>query len=268
MQVRDFRSNDLKSVARCLQRDRLNRKSKFQAETRASWLNEALENRNLVIKIAAEGKRLVGFAEYLPLRVAPTPITGHNLYYINCLQVDSQNSGKVEVGRTLLNELELDVRRQAAGVATIAYDYDLEFASVDFYRKAGYREVSRGGTSVVLVKKFRDVASPRFMRSQYQYRPVPSKVVVDAFWSGACQRAIADIYNVRRACQRFEDRVVLNEYNAASRQDRDFVGGVIRALSINGRWLPVSTLPEIQEERVVEALEKAFANVGSSAPRQ
>lgn len=265
MQIRDFGERDLKTVARCLVKHKLDRKRKFQVETRATWLQEALENRELKVKVAAEGKKIVGFAEYLPIQHAPAPITGRDLYYINCVQVNNSNSNDREVGKALVKEIEEDVRnQQVAGLAAIAYDYELDFASVGFYRGVGYREVARGGTSVVMLKKFRNGSGPRFMLSHYEFHPQSGKVVVDAFWSSACLRTIGDIYNIRKACQPFKSKVVLNEYNATDPEHRNFTGGIIRALSVNRRWLPVSTLPEVTEERVTEAIEKALADMESS----
>jgi len=269
MPIRNFGERDLKAIARCLVREKLDRKRKFQVETRASWLGEALKNRELKVKVATEAKKIVGFAEYLPIQHAPAPITGRDLYYVNCVHVNDGNANGLEVGKALVKEMEEDVRsEQVAGMTAIAYDYELDFASVSFYRTVGYREVVRGGTSVVMWKKFRNGSGPRFMPSSYDYQPQPGKVVVDAFWSSACLRSIADIYNIRKACKPFKSKVALNEYNAADPEDRNFSGGIIRALCVNGRWLPVSTLPEVTEERVVETIEKALAEMESTSETQ
>jgi hypothetical protein len=71
-----------------------------------------------------------------------------------------------------------------------------------YFRAQDYREVDRRGSSVLMFKSFaEDARMPRFVERQYRPpRLIPSKVIVEAFWSPQCLTTALDIVHVRQVC--------------------------------------------------------------------
>ena len=55
---------------------------------------------------------------------------------------------------------------------------------------------------------------PRFLQPNYQYKPVPGKVVVDLFANMFCQTSNIEAQRVREVTAEFGGAVIINEYPA------------------------------------------------------
>ena len=95
---------------------------------------------------------------------------------------------------------------------------------------------SRGSQreSNIWVKKWSDVENPTEPEVHYEYRPTPSKVVIDYFWTPFCFTVCKEVANIREVASEFGDRVELREYRT---DDPELFAryGMLHALFINGQ---------------------------------
>ena len=115
----------------------------------------------------------------------------------------------------------------------LAYDNDFWFMPALFFMRLGYRQVSKQGDAVIMLKTFEPVEPPVMHRLNYQPNLVTGKVVIDAFWNPICQTSLVEIMRIREVCAEYGNKVVLNEYNCG---DKDVLERyqTERALFING----------------------------------
>jgi thiol-disulfide isomerase/thioredoxin len=114
------------------------------------------------------------------------------------------------------------------------------FERVDFTSIAKREVVNPGrkeylGAEALLWRTIDSSAEPpRFLAPNYQFEPVPGKVVVDLFWNTFCQTSNIEAHRVREAADETGNKVVLNEYCA---DDREVLSRyqIPRGIFINGR---------------------------------
>jgi hypothetical protein len=73
---------------------------------------------------------------------------------------------------------------------------------------------------VMLWKKFDSQAlPPEFLTSQYEFRPVEDKVVIDLFVDPFCLTSVTEAQRTREVAGELDDKVVVNEYRADDREE-------------------------------------------------
>ncbi len=204
---------------------------------RRSWL-ERMTARGLKVKVAIDEGQPVGFVHCLPLELGVTGMSGTDLTAIPCLTLKYQSvydrKTSSGYGRALMEAAESEARTSSKGVAVVAHDDDFWFMPAGFFRRLGYREVSRRADTVVMLKSFEPVEPPALHRPSYQPRLVRGKVAVDVFWDPICGTSIVEMLRLRDVCADFGDGVVLSEYDCS---DKDAPEGhrIGRAVFIDGR---------------------------------
>jgi GNAT superfamily N-acetyltransferase len=236
MQVVDLTDEHMHFVATCTHVDNANEEFEKVAPVRAAWLSDNLA-KGLRVKVAVDNGKPVGFAHCLPIELGTWGMSGTDIMTIPCLTlkynyVYGQKRGS-GYGRALIEAVESEAKKTKKGVAVLAYDNDFWFMPASFFVRLGYRQVSKQGDAVIMLKAFEPVEIPVMHRLNYQPSLVPGKVVVDAFWNPICQTSLVEIMRVRDVCAEYGDRLVLNEYNCG---DRDVLERyqTERALFING----------------------------------
>lgn len=226
-------------------------------EKRIGWFGRMYEEKGLRIKVALVGGKHAGFIYLYPIETSPWGPKGKDLAVITCLVSHSKfkNQG---IGKALMQAAEEDARAQGKnGICVTGYYWeDMWFMPAEFFEHLGYTEVQRKDNAALFFKKFTDDAQPpRFFESKYKFKPVEGKVVVDLFHTDSCLTTCTEAERVRKVCEEFGEKVVLNQYNA---DDPGTLGKyqVYRAIYINGKEIGWGY--EAPWEGIREAIRKAL----------
>jgi len=193
------------------------------AARRLAWLG-AMHEKGSRVKVASVGGEKTGFLYVIPIEFSPWGPLGHDLMVVPCLYVASKGHG---VGKALLAAAEEEARRQRRkGIATIGYYHDFWFMPAGFFEANGFSKCGEAkqryfdskSRAAVLWRVFDEHAeAPVLLKPNYQFKPVPGKVVIDLFWNAFCQTSNIEAQRVREVAAEFGDSVVLNEYSADDR---------------------------------------------------
>jgi hypothetical protein len=217
------------------------------AVRRIRWFKNHYSS-GLRIKIASLGTRPVGFLYLLPIEITPTPIQGQHLMNIPCLAV-CQDVHHLHIGRMLLEAAEIEAHQQnKKGLVILAYKFKFWFMPVTYFTRHGFKIVAHRGPERLVWKPFEDhLIKPELTSHQYQYTPIPNKVVIDLFWNTFCMTSDIETIRVREVTQEYGDQVQLNEYNNDDLTIRDRYH-IERAIYINGK--PLRLGPAIDKNKL------------------
>ena len=201
---------------------------------RVAWLRSMYE-KGLRVKVAVFDSERIGFLYVMPIEVCPWGPIGRDLLVIPCLCVLEKSKHR-GVGRALTIEAEKEARRQdRKGIVTIGYYHDFWFMPAPFFERCGFSVVKRKGDMAILWKVFNSSAEvPRFLESNYQFKQIAGKVVVDLFWNTFCETSDIEAQRVREVVADFGQSVVLHEYCADDRKTL-FRYQIPRGIFINGK---------------------------------
>lgn len=212
--VRDMEAKDEYYVGTC---GHVNESDEIDAcaQRRIAWFRSKHEA-GLRVKVAILDGVRVGALFVMPIEVCPWGPIGQDLLVIPCLFVSQNGKG---VGSALIAEAEQEARRQGRkGVVITAFYHDFWFMPASFFERCGFSVAKRKGDAAILWKVFdASVETPKLLESNYQFEPVPGKVVVDLFWNTFCETSDIEAQRVREVVEEFGDPVVLREYNADDR---------------------------------------------------
>jgi GNAT superfamily N-acetyltransferase len=233
------------------------------AQLHEDYMRKMLTRSGMYAKVALDDDEPVGFLFLLPVERTSWYVAGEGSLTIQCMNVEERYRGH-GVGEKLLLSAEETARAHANGLAVIAYDPSDWFMPASFFRRQGYQEVERRGTSVLMFKPFiQDAPNPRFVERRYRPpRLIPGKVIVEAFWSPQCLTTALDILHVREVCAEFGDNVVLYELDASMPGMRERFG-IPRTLYING--VERGWGYEIPQSGAFDSAEKSWSH---EAPKQ
>lgn len=236
------------------------------AKQRLGWLKK-MHGQGLRVKVVYVDGKIAGFLNMMPIEYSSMGPLGNDLMVVWCLYVPKEFKGE-GAGRALIEAAEEEAKRQGKkGLVTYGYRWDFWFMPASFLERVGFEQVdsrkidAAGETDyldemVLLWKPFDDSAQlPRFPESKYEFKPVPSKVVVDLFWDISCQTTNIEGKRVKEVAEEFGDKVVLNEYPT---HDHDVFMKYQkhRGIFINGKEIGWGY--EAPKEGVREAVQKAL----------
>jgi predicted N-acetyltransferase YhbS len=192
------------------------------SKRRIKWFRD-MHKKGLRVKVALLDDSPVGFLYVMPIEICPWGPLGRDLLVIPCLFVLNEEKNK-GAGSGLIVEAEKEARRQGKrGIVTTGYYHDFWFMPAPFFERTGFsvakrRKINPGelfGDMAILWKVFDSTAeAPEFLKPNYEFKPIPGKVVVDLFWNGFCQTSSIEAQRVREVTEEFGKSVVLNEYPA------------------------------------------------------
>ena len=104
-----------------------------------------------------------------------------------------------------------------------------------FFKKLGYQEVERQGSTVMMLKAFELVDPPNMHKLNYKPKLIEGKMVVDVFWNPICLTSIIEIQRVREVCTEYGDKVILREFNCGGKEVLEKYQ-TSRALFFNGKY--------------------------------
>lgn len=261
MKVVDLTDEYFRFVSLCTHIDDPNEERDSIVSIRESWLREAMA-KGLIVKVAVDEKgKPVGFAHCLPIELGTWGMSGKDLMTVPCLTRCYKHVYNCEhgsgIGRALMEAVEAEAKNNKKGVAVLAYIHDFWFMHYAFFKKLGYEQGARHADAVIMLKSFEPVDPPVMHKSKYSFRPVPGKIVVDAFWNPICLTSILEMKRVREVCAQYADTVILNEYNTWNKNILNKYQ-ISRALFINGQyrcWGYAAPQDELKKE-IDKTLEK------------
>lgn len=254
IEIRDMQKDDEIFVGSCTH---VNETEELDAvcAKRIDWFHRMFDEKGLRIKVALVAGEHAGFAYLYPIETCPWDPKGKDLMVITCLDAEKKKQG---IGKALMQAAEEDARAQGKkGICVIGYYWEeMWFMPAEFFEHLGYEVVQKKDNAALLFKRFDEsVEIPRFLESQYKFKPVPGKVVVDLFHTHSCLTTYTEAERVRKVCAEFGDKVVLNQYNA---DDPEILKKyqVYRAIYVNGSEIGWGY--EAPWEGIREAISKAL----------
>ncbi len=244
VEIRDLQPSDEYFVGTCTHMGE-SEEIDASARSRLSWL-QAMFEKGSRVKVAILNGNQVGFLHIIPIEICPWGPVGRDLSVVPCLVVKKRANHR-GVGRSLLKAAEEEARNQGRkGLVALAYYHDFWFMPAPFFERFGFskvksREVTAEGEKeylgreAILWKVFDpSVQAPKFLRPNYQFEPMPGKVVVDLFWNTFCQTSNIEAQRVREVVAEFRGSVVLHEYCV---DDREILlrYQIPRGIFINGK---------------------------------
>jgi GNAT superfamily N-acetyltransferase len=222
------------------------------ALTRLEWLR-SMHADGLRVKVAIVDGRHAGYIYTMPVEVSPWGPLGKDLMVIACMYVKEDLKGR-GVGGALLEAAEVEARLQGKkALAVTGYYHDFWFMPAKYFEAAGFIVVSvrESDGSTIGAGELKDVEvlkgeailwrvldpsaePPVFLTRNYEFNPVPGKVVVDLFYNTFCQTSNIEARRVREVASEFGDRVILNEYPAEDRTTL-MTYQTPRGIFVNGR---------------------------------
>jgi hypothetical protein len=193
------------------------------AERRLLWL-KAMHAKGLRVKVATLDGERAGFLHVVPIEFSPWGPLGRDLLVIPCLCSVNKGYG---VGKALLAAAEEEARRRGRkGIVTIGYHHDFWYMPASFFeanglvRCVGARQANFDAKykAAVLWKVFDEhVQAPVLLKPDYEFKPIPGKIVIDLFWNTFCQTSSIEAQRAKEVAAEFGDSVALNEYCADDR---------------------------------------------------
>lgn len=222
---------------------------------RAEWLAR-MRASGLRTHVALVDGSQVGFVYTMPIEVCPWGPIGRDVTVLPCLWVLPDHT-KQGAGSALVAAAEGEALRQGAkALVTTAHEQYDWFMPVGFFASRGFSEARRSGGTVIMWRVFDDTAEPPdFLKRNYEFDPVPGKVVVDLFWHTFCQTSDVEAARVREVAAEFGDRVVLRERCADDHGDL-MLHQVSRAIYVNG--VEIGWGYEAPRDGIRDAIEKAL----------
>ncbi len=163
---------------------------------RERWWDEMF-TRGLRGWIAFDDGAPVGYVEYLPIEVAPFPVTGENANYLTCLWVLPEYERHGAGG----NLLAACVGDSPRGVATMAHEGAHKPAS--FFERFDFRQVDRVDTSILLVH---GPATVRLERTHYRAHEDAQRLAVDVLFNPECPWSVRTAERVIAAVEKHPAR--------------------------------------------------------------
>jgi GNAT superfamily N-acetyltransferase len=162
---------------------------KDHMEKRLKWIEE-MWSKGLEIIVALGPRRSKkGLIEYIPIEIAPEPVKGKNSLLINCIWVLPRFK-KAGIGKGLMQHF-LDDAKKVGGASVLSYEGDKWFGYFDympasFFKRLGFKEVSRDETRVLLHLDLGAHITPRLLTPKSQRIEKKGKTVVDIFCNSQC----------------------------------------------------------------------------------
>jgi GNAT superfamily N-acetyltransferase len=175
-----------------------------QAERRR-FLSDRLAEGTVWGKIAYKNSKPVGWIDCFPTDVDGWAVIG-------CMGIEEGFGGQ-GIGRALVEAvIEEAKKRGLKGLTVGATVWD--HMPKAFFAKYGFVDTDEKADMSGMNLKLEDVGDPQFPPEEdlYAFKPVPGKVVIDLMRTGGCPTPYLTHYFVKKAAERFKDKVIVNEY--------------------------------------------------------
>jgi len=224
-EIQDLNENNMDVYLSCgcsPQDSRITDKIRAAQQIKRKWAEDTFA-KGLGAKIAFDDGYPAGFAEFLPIKVAPAPVQGEGLLFISDIHVnDDDDGGKIDyqgkgLGRALVQSIETHAREHGSkGLATLALDGPWMPAA--FYERLGFAIVDRVGPMRLLWKPFSESAPPQLRKGNFKPTVGENVVHIDLIYSSQCWGMVLQAQTWRRIAAEHPGRVVVHEHLADDRR--------------------------------------------------
>ncbi len=186
--------------------------------------------------LAVKGKVPKGLIEYLPIEAALESVKGESSLFIDCIWV-LPPFWKTGVAKGLMQQF-IEEARELGGATVLAYEGDkwfgtsIRYMPSSFFKKFGFKEVSRDGTRMLLHLDLGAHQSPILVPPKKRVAGEKGKIVMDVFCNRQCPWCGRMLDKINRNIRKYSD-VTLNVINT-DRRDVIEQFGVSRGVFING----------------------------------
>ncbi len=125
-----------------------------------AWLQERFKE-GMQIKLLYEGKRSIGFIEYIPAKNAWRPVLADGYLFIHCIWVVGKGKGK-GYGSRLLEACEEEARARGMNGVAMTATSRVWLAGEELLLKNGYQVADQYPPFSLLAKPFNNLEMPRF----------------------------------------------------------------------------------------------------------
>jgi GNAT superfamily N-acetyltransferase len=207
-------------------------------DARRKWLEEMMDkglNILVALETVSSSTIAVALVEYLPIELAPEPVAGRDLLFINCIWV-IEPFWRKGVAKQLMEALFEDVK-DSKGIAVLAYEGDQWFGYFDympvwFFEKFGFKEADRDSSRVLLWREFKRADPPSLLIPKPEPKDEHEKITVDILWDSQCPWSVwmRDIILLKAR------KIPKVKVRAINTDDRHFIEryGVSRGVFIDG----------------------------------
>jgi len=187
--------------------------------------------------LAVHGNVPKGLLEFVPIELAPEPIKGKNSLFIDCVWVlpPFWHTG---VAKGLIKSFIREAK-QYGGASVLAYEGDkwfgtsIKYMPSSFFKRFGFKEVSRDGSHVLLFLDLGAAKSPKFVCPKTRSLDECGKMVLDVFYNSQCPWSKWMIDKISQHMKKHPEFVV----NMVNTDDREVLEefGMSRGVCINGK---------------------------------
>ena len=194
-------------------------------QTKRRWV-ETMIPEGLGARVAFCEDYPAGFAEFLPIEIAPAPVLGKDLLFITDIHVTSNDKGgrinleHLGIGKLLVRSVEQFAREKGyKGMATLALLG--KRLPEGFYESVGFKLIQQIDELCLLWYPFmQDIDEPRIWEGNFKPAVREDGVHVDIIRTPQCPGMVApDIW--RRVTGEYDDTVSYSETLAADRSKMD-----------------------------------------------
>lgn len=207
---------------------------KEHMEKRLQWIKEMWPRGLEIILALSSGRGKRGLIEYVPIERAPEPVKGKNSLFINCVWV-LPRFRKTGIGEGLVEHF-LDDARKVGGASVLSYEGDKWFGYFNymptaFFKRFGFKEVSRDGTRVLLHLDLGAQMTPKLLTPKLRRIQKKDRTVVDVFCNSQCPWCGWMADDISRNA-RMSD-IILRQIKTDTREAIEKYG-LARGIAING----------------------------------
>jgi GNAT superfamily N-acetyltransferase len=238
------------------QDERFDADYKDRIECKRGWVEKMLP-KGLGARIALMDYYPAGFAEFMPIEVAPAPVIGERLLFLTEIHVNSEDKGgSIDlqhhgIGKMLIRSVEQYAREQGfAGIATIALEGD--WLPEAFYENLGFSLVDQKDAICLLWYPFTDCPKPSLWLGNFEPTVRDDGVQVDVIHTSQCPGANT-LGLWRMIAEEYGDRVTFAEHIADDRSvmDIDCMTGCM-GVFVNGKRAPCRPVSPEQVRSLID----------------
>jgi len=231
-------------------------------ECKRTWV-DAMLPKGLGARIAFLEDYPAGFAEFLPIEIAPAPVVGERLLFIMEIHVNTEDKHRtinlehMGIGRMLIRAVEQYGREQGFdGMATIAME--AEWLPEAFYENMGFSLLERQDTVCLLWRPFRDCPAPKLWQGNFNPGAREDGVHIDVIHTSQCPGATT-LGLWQSVAAEYGPRVSFTEHVADDRSimDIDCITGCM-GVFVNGKRAPCRPVSRL---RVREMIDRALLRI-------
>ncbi|MBD3647281.1 MAG: GNAT family N-acetyltransferase [Pseudomonadales bacterium] len=231
-------------------------------DCKRGWVERMLP-RGLGARIAFLEDYPAGFAEFMPIEVAPAPVIGEGLLFLTEVHVNSEDKGgalnleKMGVGQMLIRAVEQYAREQGfAGLVTVALEGT--WLPESFYENMGFTLIQQDDEVCLLWKPFKECPQPELWSGNFEPTVRDDGVHVDVIHTSQCPGATT-LGLWQEIAGEYGPRVSFAEHLADDRSimDIDCLTGCM-GVFVNGKRAPCRP---ISADKVRDLLDEALSRI-------